>query len=224
MKTFKKIIHSIGIKYNRRSTRILKHSKRYFNRQAATYNLAEPSLCYNPVFDIIAKKAPANIRLLDVGCGNGIMLQRVADELSNIEKLTGVDISDKMVEEAKTRLSSYKCSIVEGTMETVKLRKDFYNIVLCMHSFHHYPAPLNTLKNINKVMSKNGVFILADNKKGGVDRWIYNWRLYRQGYPCGDMWIYSKLELKILARIAGFIMENYQNAGENSFIMTFRKL
>ncbi len=212
-------------KNSNRSISILNQSKEYFNKHAATYDLIEPAMCYQPVFEKI-EKISGSIRLLDVGCGNGIMLKKAADEIENVEKLTGVDISVKMVEEAQNRLFSYrrKCSVIEGTMETVKLRKRFYNVVLCMHSFHHYPHPLITLKNINKVMEKNGIFILADNRRKGLDRWICNWYLFKQGYPYGDMWIYSKAELKILAKMAGFVMKEYQNVGEKSFLMIFKKI
>lgn len=207
-----------------RSSLILKQSKDFFNRHAATYELVEPAMCYQPVFNKIARISES-IRLLDVGCGNGIMLKRAADELYNVERITGVDISVKMVEEAGNRLSAYKrkCRLIEGTMETVKLKKNFYNVVLCMHSFHHYPHPLKTLKEIFKVMERNAVFILADNRRTGIDRLIFNWHLYKQGYPYGDMWIYSKLELIILAKLVGFKMEEYQKVGEKSFIMTLRK-
>ncbi|MCM1236908.1 MAG: class I SAM-dependent methyltransferase [Ruminococcus flavefaciens] len=222
MEIFEKLAHYIEKKKSSRSASILKQSRRYFNRQAATYNFVEPSLCYQPVLDMI-KKIPGNIRLLDVGCGNGIMLSKIVEELDNVERITGVDISSKMVEEAKNRLSSYKCCIVEGTMETVKLRKNFYNIVLCMHSFHHYPTPLTTMKNIYKVMKKGGIFILVDNRERELKRWVSNWRLRQQGYPCGDMWIYSKMELLILAKLADFTVEDYQTAGTGSFIMIFKK-
>lgn len=212
-------------KDNSRSARILDQSREYFNKHAATYELIEPAMCYQPVFDKI-KKISGKIRLLDVGCGNGIMLQKTADELENVERLTGVDLSVKMVEESRNRLSAYrrKCVVIEGTMESVRLRKNFYNVVLCMHSFHHYPHPLTTLKNINRTMEKNGIFILADNKRKGWDRWLYNWYLLQQGHPYGDMWIYSKTELKMLAKMAGFAVIEYQNIGEKSFVMVFRKV
>lgn len=213
------------LKNSSRSISILNQSKDFFNKHAATYDLVEPAMCYQPVFDKI-KKMSGKIRVLDVGCGNGIMLKKAADELDNVERITGVDISVKMVEEAQNRLSSYKsiCRIIEGTMETVHLRKGFYNVVLCMHSFHHYPHPLDTLKRIHRVMDQNAIFILADNRRIGLDRLIYNWHLYKQGYPYGDMWIYSKAELTILAKLAGFAVESYQKVGEKSFIMVFKKL
>lgn len=205
-----------------RTASILSQSKEYFNEHAATYNFYEPALCYQPVFDII-KKRTGNIKLLDIGCGNGIMMKKIADELDNIEKITGVDISIRMVEEAKKRLAMHRCCVLEGTMETVNLRHNFYNVILCMHSFHHYPHPLRTLKKINRIMDKKGIFILADNRKEGWDRWIRNWTLFKQGYPDGDMWVYSKMELLILGKLAGFKMDKYQSAGENSFIMVFSK-
>ena len=215
---------NMGIRDKNRN--ILDQSKKCFDKLADLYEFqswfSEPEKCYQPVIEIV-KTQKGTLRLLDLGCGNGIVLKRVCDELSNVEKALGIDLSPNMVEKAKERLYGCNCNVIEGTIESVKIKPNYYKMVLCMHSFHHYPKPLRSLKHINKAMEKNGLLILADNKKNGFERWNYNWKLMRQGYPDGDMWIYSKLELLILGKMAGFKMESFQNVGDKSFITIFRK-
>lgn len=225
-KLLRKSVEYFNIGISNKKQNILNQSKQCFDKYADLYEFqswfSEPNKCYQPVFDIV-KCCKGKIRLLDIGCGNGIMLKEICDKLDNVEMAVGIDISKKMVEAARERLKGrMNCNVIEGTMETVEL-DECYNVVLCMHSFHHYPNPLTTLKNISKAMRDEGLFILADNKKDELDRWVYNWNLKKKGYPNGDMWIYSKLELMILTRMAGLKMVRYQNIEDKSFVMICKK-
>lgn len=134
-----------------------------------------------------------------------------------------MDISGRMLEEARKRLDQSDCDLIEGTLETSNLLKNSYNIALCMHSFHHYPHPFKTLRLVNSILKEEGCFIIADNKKVGYSRWKYNYQLRKNGYMNGDFWIYSKVELVILGLLSGFKIESYQNIGTKSFIMVLRK-
>lgn len=59
-----------------------------------------------PVLDLVlarADLAPGN-RILDIGCGTGISVAQAADRVGTTGHVTGLDISDTMLEMAKTRL------------------------------------------------------------------------------------------------------------------------
>ena len=89
---------NMGIRDKNRN--ILDQSKKCFDKLADLYEFqswfSEPEKCYQPVIEIV-KTQKGTLRLLDLGCGNGIVLKRVCDELSNVEKALGIDLSPNMV-------------------------------------------------------------------------------------------------------------------------------
>ena len=92
-----------------------------------------------------------------------------------------------------------------------------------MHSFHHYPEPLASLRQMYSILRKEGTLVIADNYYHGWKRIKRNVDLYKNNYPLGDMWMYSIGELCILTWIAGFKRQEYQEVG-GSFIFTCKKI
>lgn len=206
---------------------IRKKTRIAFNKLASDYEkdeaLQEPRKCYAPVLKIIKKHAVTDLKLLDIGCGTGVMLKRVCEEFPQASDIFGIDLSPAMVKRARDKLSGYKAHIMEGQIETVDLPKEFYDIVLCMHSLHHYPSPLKSLKKMEKALINNGILIIADNYYRGWRRIKRNWELYVRNYPDGDMWMYSFFELGILVRLAGFRKLYCYKVGKKSFILICQK-
>ena len=210
-----------------RKDKILKDSKTSFDIMADTYEqgwcLEEVRKCYDPVLSIVKNYASSDIKLLDVGCGTGVMLKRISNEFPNAEAVHGIDLSPMMVEKTNAKLQSENAYAVEGTLDSLDLSKDFYNIVLCMHSFHHYPEPLESLRQMYRVLRKGGILVIADDCYRGWKRIRRNVDLYKKNYPLGDMWMYSFRELIVLTRLAGFKQQEYQEIGK-SFIYICKKI
>ncbi len=212
---------------NIRKKKIIIDSQNTFSRLADCYEVAgglrEPRKCYKPVMDMIRKNAASDVCLLDVGCGTGTMLKLVSDAFPNASKLLGIDISEAMVSEANKNLQNTKAHAVTGTIEKVAVQQNYFDIALCMHSFHHYPEPLKSLRCMCRALQKNGLLILVDNRYEGWKRIKMNMDLFKNGCTTGDMWMYSFFELFILTLIAGFGEQKYQKIGDNSFVFTCRK-
>lgn len=212
---------------NIRKEKIMIDSQNTFSRLADCYEVAgglqEPRKCYKPVMDMIRKNAAANVCLLDVGCGTGAMLKLVSEAFPNASKLLGIDISAAMVSEANKNLQNSNAHAVAGTIETAAVQKNYFDIELCMHSFHHYPEPLKSLRYMRRALRKNGMLIIVDNRYEGWKRIKINVDLFKNGCTTGDMWMYSFFELFILTQIAGFGEQKYQKIGDNSFAFTCRK-
>ncbi len=206
---------------------IRKKTRIAFNKLASNYEkdetLQEPRKCYAPVLKIIKKQVVTDFKLLDIGCGTGVMLKMVCEEFPQASDILGIDISPAMVKRARDKLSGYKAYIMEGEIEAADLPKEFYDIELCMHSIHHYPSPLKSLKKMERALSKNGILIIADNYYKGWRRIKRNWELYTNNYPDGDVWMYSFLELGVLAKLAGFKKSYCHKVGKKSFIFVCQK-
>lgn len=210
-----------------RTDKITKKTRRAFNKLASTYDteeaLQEPRKCYAPVMKIIKKRTNKELKLLDVGCGTGVMLKSICREFPKAIEISGIDLSPAMVKKANSNLMGYKAHVIKGKIETVALPKEFYNVALCMHSFHHYPYPLKSLKRLCSTLCKNGMLIMADNYYEGWSRIKRNWELRIRDYPDGDMWMYSCFELSVLTKLAGFQKQQCYRVGKKSFIFICQK-
>ena len=194
------------------------------NRSRAVFDiLDEPRKCYRPAMKMIRKYARKDLKLLDIGCGPGIMLQMVLDTFPDAMRVDGIDLSREMVRQAKGRLLDERAVVVEGTIDTVDFSEDFYDIELCMHSFHHYPRPLKSLRCMSRALRRKGVLIIVDNYYKGLKRLEQNFDLYVNEYCYGDMWMYSAWELVILTSMAGFYKQQCYKVGDKSFMFICQK-
>lgn len=86
-------------------------SRKSFDRQAATYdsdrNGAHARYMYAHVLEKMHGATFSNI--LDVGCGTGEMLKRIAENFPDA-RLTGLDLSPKMLETAGEKLGCYSAT------------------------------------------------------------------------------------------------------------------
>ena len=103
-------------------------------------------------------------RILDCGCGTGILLEKVAD---SVQVAVGVDLSRKMLEKAKLRLDQISnvaliCADIdslpfpEGTFRHV-----FMFTVLLGHTYWG-----DTISEARRVLGRHGIMTLSVPRKG----------------------------------------------------------
>ena len=99
-------------------------------------------------------------RLLDIGCGTGAAV-RAAAEVA--ERAVGVDLSPKMLAEARERAAGVKgVEFVEGDSEELPFEDGEFTAVLCTTSLHHYPRPDAAAREIARVLAPGGRAVIGD--------------------------------------------------------------
>jgi 2-polyprenyl-3-methyl-5-hydroxy-6-metoxy-1,4-benzoquinol methylase len=96
---------------------------------------------------------------LDIGCGTGELTQKLA---SSYTKIIGIDVSPKMVEEARKRSHFSNIEFINVDVETyLKRTEQKYDLVISIATFHHldYAA---ILKLIKEKMNINGRLMILD--------------------------------------------------------------
>jgi ubiquinone/menaquinone biosynthesis C-methylase UbiE len=134
----------------------------------------------------------------DIGCGTGSLLSLFKESGAEI---AGIDISPKMIEQAKRRLGE-EADLRVADSEHLPWGDGSFSLVVCVGSFHHYPAPLEAPSEMRRVLMGGGHLIIADPTLPTVVRQLANLFIGMSGEGATRM--YSEAELGSLIREAGF--------------------
>ncbi len=102
----------------------------------------------------------AEMRLLDVGCGTGVLLDKVVDTYPDIET-TGVDMSPEMLKVARRRLPD-GVELLEADATDLPFDDDSFDLVVSTSAFHHIDRPQIALEEIHRVLDVSGTLVLTD--------------------------------------------------------------
>lgn len=100
-----------------------------------------------------------NAIVLDLGCGFGQQIQYLLDKKA--KEVIGVDISERMITEAKTRIQSRKVTFVCRAIEDYDIENKKYDIVLSSMTFHYIMDLVAVFKNIYCGLKPGGQFIFS---------------------------------------------------------------
>jgi len=104
-----------------------------------------------------------NVCFLDVGCGTGFAVGEVAKSANFKGQFYGIDMSPKMVEKAKSNFSGKNnFHFVEANAESIPLKDNFFDVIICTNSFHHYLHPDKAVKEMHRLLKKGGKVYILD--------------------------------------------------------------
>jgi ubiquinone/menaquinone biosynthesis C-methylase UbiE len=116
----------------------------------------------------LGDKLSSGIHMLDVGCGSGRIINRLA-ELYPKSRFTGMDLSSEAILSAWREASAKKLRNVEFIVadlsnfaETAEI--DAYDLVTTFDAIHDQAKPLNVLKGIHRTLRRDGVYLMQDIK------------------------------------------------------------
>ena len=144
-------------------------------------------------------------RVLDVGCGTGFAVRRLASLLPE-GRACGIDISPAMVEQARTRISPELAARVEvrqASVGRIPYPDGCFSHVMCTNSFHHYPEPIEALAEMKRVLQPHGQLVLFEN---APDLSLYTrlWDLFLRVFERGHVRYYASREVGAMLERAGF--------------------
>ena len=104
---------------------------------------------------LITKYYKPGKKLLDIGCGAGFFL-KAAEEIG--WEAEGIEISPVASAYAQNIV---KVKVLEGKLEDLRLPAENYDLVVLIETVEHLMNPLETLKEINRILKKAGVLIIS---------------------------------------------------------------
>jgi ubiquinone/menaquinone biosynthesis C-methylase UbiE len=190
-------------------------SRRTFDGQAENYDKGvdgkHARAAYSIIVDVLKAAAPKTV--MDLGCGTGALLEQVL-KIEYIDAAYGLDLSEKMLEQARNKLTG--ATLIQGDSEHLPFEDDFFDVVYCNDSFHHYPNPKAVLSEVKRVLKRGGIFILCDPYQQPGALWLTNFILRLTN--TGNVKLYSKKELCSLMA-EHFSNIEWQNVGSTAHMV-----
>ena len=111
---------------------------------------------------------PANARVLELGCGNGVLWESNADRILEGWEIVLTDMSPGMLEEARKALSRIERRFAFQTMnaESISFPDSCFDAVVANHMLYHVPDRNRAIGEVHRVLRTGGKFSAATNGAG----------------------------------------------------------
>ena len=148
-------------------------------------------------------------RLLEIGCGSGKRLSRLAALGWQVE---GQEVDEKAWAAAKAK---YPFHVHLGELKKLGLAADSFDAVVMNHVIEHVHAPVELMEEARRLIKPGGMLILntpnAESQEHGIfkDRWF-------SLDPPRHLHLFSPRSLSLLARSSGFAKHETWTTSVNS--------
>jgi len=179
-------------------------------------------------FEIYKELLQEGDRVLDLGCGNGRLLESLDDRKI---KYVGMDVSQELLNEAskkfkvKKKLKS-KFNFKKGSFMDIPYKSPYFDKIISVAAFHHVPSReyrLQALAEMKRVLKKDGTLVISVWNLWTKRYWkqVFEtiFRLHKYDFAdCMIPWNYKKTgikryyhafrlsEMRVLLREAGFYL------------------
>lgn len=150
----------------------------------------------------IIKNLPFN-QCLDVGCASGYMISEIAAEYPNAT-FFGVDVYNKAIKYAKIKYPHIKFHLAPA--EKMSFKNNSFDLIISYETIEHVEDPEGFLKEVKRILKKDGIFILAMDSGNLLFRVVW----YFWENTTGKVWqgahlnAYHHAELEKLVKDIGF--------------------
>src|SRR5689334_14000263 len=162
-------------------------------------------LTYLPVQDAVvsALRSVAPRRVLDVGCGTGLLATRLRTELP-AATIAGCDFSHGMLERARDRDAAV--GWIRGDAQRLPLRDASVDAIVSTEAFHWFPDKPRALAEIFRALVPGGRLLVAIvNTPNAAVRTIFQLASQAAGQPFD--WP-TRADMRALCESAGFRVES----------------
>ena len=102
-------------------------------------------------------------KILDVGCGTGILFRYIADAA---QLVVGVDISRESLKEAKKRARNRKnVALIQADADHIPFQDQTFDKVFAITLLQNMPAPLKTLQELRRISTQRATMVITGLKK-----------------------------------------------------------
>ena len=144
-----------------------------------------------------------NATVLDIGCGGGRALERLAS-LANLGKVVGIDYSEDSVAVARKRnqrlIATGRVEVLHGSVSSMPFQDATFDCVSAVETYYFWPDIAADLAEVRRVMKPSGQMVIIAGMYRGSRFDKRNMRLIR----AGGMRCFSVQEFEETLQDAGF--------------------
>jgi 2-polyprenyl-6-hydroxyphenyl methylase/3-demethylubiquinone-9 3-methyltransferase len=166
------------------------------------------------------------LKILDVGCGGGFLTLELAQKNW---KVTGVDVSESILEVGRSRDTRKEVNWVNGTAENLPLPDRYFDVVCMMDVLEHVHEPRLALKEASRVLKPGGTFIFHTFNRTWLS-WLFavkglNWFIKDSVKNIHDWSMFIKpSELEEWMNEVGLELDHFQGIRPRLWTSAFFKL
>ena len=141
------------------------------------------------VENIIKIENTSNIELLDIGCGNGYLTQKISKFFKHS---TGIDLSRTGIEKAQ-KLKSDKLEFKNIGLEEIINQGKKFKFITSFEVIEHQYLPDDFLNQINKILTDDGKLLISTPYHGYFKNLLIN-LLGKHDYHYNPLWRHGHIK------------------------------
>lgn len=106
----------------------------------------------------LIKETVPGRKFLDVGCGSGDLTRFASKVRARVS--IGIDIATSIVRYARNE-SNRRAEFTVADAQNLPFKNNQFDTILCTEVLEHIPNPMNTLKELYRVLNANGTVIIT---------------------------------------------------------------
>lgn len=149
---------------------IYRNRKEFFNEHAehwmemlyknlATGNYDKYDQNFKRLFSLFPMK-PGD-RVLDVGCGTGILVPFILDRITPEGVLFELDFAEKMIEVNRRLHSQDNIRFIVADAEDAPLGDSLCDVIICFSSFPHFHDKVKAIRRLSQILKPRGIFVVS---------------------------------------------------------------
>lgn len=181
----------------------------YFNPKNKNYFL---KVIFSPFFLYLRGTIiMGDKKLLDMGCGSGQFLYEMKQFGM---KVWGIELG----EIKKEYLKEFN---IKSSLKEAKYPSDFFDLITMNHVLHHMHNPSETVSELNRILKKNGVFILGISNYGSFAHSLFKKDWYQYDTPRHLFNFSNKILVNLLEKNGFKIKKIRFNSRPEQFVNSF---
>lgn len=146
-----------------------------------------------------------DLRLLDIGCGNGIYLMQLKKlGWDAPTQLFGLEFPNEALPHLRDKEGM---TIIEGDLYSEELPEHFFDVVTLRHVIEHFPDPTAALEKVRRTLKPGGqVLILAPNFRSMEALFVFREKWYNIDAP-RHLFHYTPATMRKLLEKTGFCVK-----------------
>lgn len=100
-------------------------------------------------------------KILDIGCGTGVMFGRFKKLAGKSGRVIGIDFSPAMIKRARNKHKSDKKNFICADAHCLPFESKTFDRVICFSCFPHFSDKKKAIKEATRVLKSKGILVIS---------------------------------------------------------------